>query len=72
MNKIVLGVLMFAVVTSVAAQPPSPSPGQDGRGRGRGDGPRGADPLVLGDHAGFESIFDGTSLKGWEIGRAHV
>jgi len=66
MNKIVLGVLMFAVVTSVAAQPPSPSPGQDGRGRGRGDGPRGADPLVLGDHAGFESIFDGTSLKGWD------
>ncbi|PYQ98419.1 MAG: hypothetical protein DMF97_12680 [Acidobacteria bacterium] len=39
--------------------------GQDGRG-GRGDGPRGADPLVLGDHAGFESIFDGTSLKGWD------
>jgi hypothetical protein len=63
MNKIVLGVV-FAVVTSVAAQPP---PGQDGRGRGgRGDGPRGADPLVLGDHAGFESIFDGTSLKGWD------
>ena len=66
MNKIVLGVLMFAVVTSVAAQPPSPPPGQDGRGRGRGDGPRGADPLVLADHAGFESIFDGTSLKGWD------
>ena len=63
MNRIVLGVLL-ATMTSVAAQPP---PAQEGRGRGgRGDGPRGADPLVLGDHAGFESIFDGTSLKGWD------
>jgi hypothetical protein len=29
-------------------------------------GQRGAEPLVLDDHAGFESIFDGTSLKGWD------
>jgi hypothetical protein len=66
MTRIVLGVLL-ATITSVAAQPPSPPPGQEGRGRsGRGDDPRGADPLVLGDHAGFESIFDGTSLKGWD------
>jgi hypothetical protein len=38
---------------------------QQGRG-GRGQGPRGADPLVLDDHTGFQSIFDGTSLKGWD------
>jgi Domain of Unknown Function (DUF1080) len=51
------------LVASVAAQ----QPGQDGRGRGgRGQGPRGADPLVLDDHSGFQSIFDGTSLKGWD------
>jgi hypothetical protein len=65
MNKVVLGVL-FVMMASVAAQPPSP-PGQEGRGRGgRGNGPRVAEPLVLGDHTGFESIFDGTSLKGWD------
>jgi Domain of Unknown Function (DUF1080) len=66
MKKIVLAVLL-AVVTSAAAQPPSPSSAQEGRGRGgRGDAPRGADPLVLGDHAGFDAIFDGSSLKGWD------
>jgi hypothetical protein len=27
---------------------------------------RGADPLVIGDHAGFEAIFDGVTLKGWD------
>jgi hypothetical protein len=52
-----------ALVVVIAAQ----TPGQDGRGRGgRGQGPRGADPLVLDDHAGFQSIFDGKSLKGWD------
>jgi Domain of Unknown Function (DUF1080) len=28
--------------------------------------PRRADPLVLDDHAGFDAIFDGVSLKGWD------
>ena len=52
-----------ALVVVIAAQ----TPGQEGRGRGgRGQGPRGADPLVLDDHAGFQSIFDGKSLKGWD------
>jgi hypothetical protein len=64
MKKIVL-VVLFAVVASVAAQPPSPNPGQRGGG-GRGQGPRGADPLVLDDHAGFDAIFDGATLKGWD------
>src|SRR5439155_26844994 len=40
--------------------------GQRGRGEGRGQAPRGVDPLALADHAGLESIFDGTSLKGWD------
>jgi hypothetical protein len=47
---------------SVAAQPPTATP----QGRGRGNAPRGADPLVLDDHAGFDAIFDGVSLKGWD------
>jgi hypothetical protein len=75
MKQFVVAVVC-AFGVSVAAQPPSPpasaghgpSPpaGQAGRGQGRGQGPRGAEPLVLDDHAGFESIFDGTSLKGWD------
>jgi hypothetical protein len=57
---------VFTVVVSIAAQPPSP-PVSAGQGaRGRGQMPRGADPLALDDHTGFESIFDGTSLKGWD------
>src|SRR5262249_18398769 len=61
----------FALVAALAAalplaaqQPPPPSGAP--QGRGRGSGPRGADPLVLDDHAGFDAIFDGTSLKGWD------
>ena len=50
-----------------AQQPPAGAPqGRgDGRGPGRGGGPRGAEPLVLDDHTGFESIFDGT-MKNWD------
>jgi Domain of Unknown Function (DUF1080) len=36
------------------------------RAGGRGDRPRGADPLVVDDRTGFESIFDGRTLKGWD------
>jgi hypothetical protein len=56
--------LVLAAAVAVAQQPP-PSGAPQGRG-GRGSGPRGADPLVLGDHAGFTSIFDGSSLKDWD------
>lgn len=34
-------------------------------GAGLAQAPRPAD-LAPGDHAGFESIFDGSSLKGWD------
>jgi Domain of Unknown Function (DUF1080) len=61
-----IAVLVIVFATVVAAQPP-PQGAPGGRGRGgRGDGPRGADPLALDDHAGFESIFDGRTLKGWD------
>src|SRR2546426_9641538 len=56
--------LVLAAAVAVAQQPP-PSGAPQGRG-GRGAGPRGADPVVLGDHAGFTSIFDGSSLKDWD------
>jgi len=65
MKHVVLAIVVSAVV-SAAAQPPS-SPARQGQTpAGRGQGLRGAEPLVLGDHAGFESIFDGASLKGWD------
>src|SRR3989442_6802878 len=57
-------VLVLAAAVAVAEQRP-PWGAAQGRG-GRGSGPRGADPLVLGDHAGFTSIFDGSSLKDWD------
>jgi hypothetical protein len=39
--------------------------GAQGGGQGRG-GPRGAAPLDLSDHTGFQQIFDGTSMKNWD------
>jgi hypothetical protein len=67
---------VFAVllVTSAAfAQPPAPpragQPPAEGRGQGRGRGPgapRGPQPLPFESHEGFRSMFDGTSLKGWD------
>ena len=59
-------IVVLCMVASVAAQPQSPGPGQRGRGEGRGQAPRAADPLALDDHAGFEAIFDGSTLKGWD------
>ena len=66
--------ILVAAIASVAAQPPSPSSagqgrqgrGSTGSGQGRDMRPRGADPLVLDDHAGFDSIFDGKTLDGWD------
>jgi Domain of Unknown Function (DUF1080) len=55
-------IILLCVAASLAAQ----SPGQRGRGEGRGQAPRGAEPLALDDHSGFESIFDGSTLKGWD------
>jgi 3-keto-disaccharide hydrolase len=40
---------------------PATGSGQAGRG-----GPRGPEPLPFEDHAGFVSIFDGSTLKGWD------
>jgi hypothetical protein len=52
-------------------QPPAGQPPAQGRGEGRGQGRgggggRGPAPLNLEDRAGFEAIFDGTSLTGWD------
>jgi hypothetical protein len=64
-----VGVLLFALTIGgdawQAPQPPAsgqPAAGQQGRGRGRG----GPQPLPWENRDGFEQIFDGTSLKGWD------
>ena len=54
---------VLAAASVGAQQPPAGAP--QGRGQGSGRGPMGAEALVLDDHAGFESIFDGT-MKGWD------
>src|SRR5205814_1281297 len=60
-----LAAALFAFST-IAQQGP---PGQGGPPRspagGQGRGP-GIDALALDDHTGFESIFDGKTLKGWD------
>ena len=48
---------------------PPPQGGQGGPPRGPGGGGGrgpGIDPLVMDDHTGFDSIFDGTTLKGFD------
>ena len=69
-NMIVIAVLAAAGVT-LSSQQPAPAQSPDrGQGRGRGQGPRGADPLVMDDRTGFEPIFDGTTLNGWDGDKA--
>lgn len=63
MKHILIVALIIGAATLSAKQASSGQPQDRG---GRGGLSRGADPLVLDDHAGFEAIFDGTSLKGWD------
>jgi len=50
--------------TGAQQNPPQGSPrGQQGQGQGRGPG---IEALALDDRTGFESIFDGKTLKGWD------
>ena len=56
--------LLIAVIAA-ATLAAKPVPGPQGRGRG-GAPPVRPEPLAMADHAGFESIFDGSSMKGWD------
>ena len=62
-TRMLVFIVTLLAGTNLGAQPPSPAPPQ---GRGGGGGPRGADPLVVDAYAGFDAIFDGVSLKGWD------
>jgi Domain of Unknown Function (DUF1080) len=55
--------LISQAISSNAQQATSPSQGPPRGGGGRGPG---IEALVLDDHTGFESIFDGKTLTGWE------
>ena len=57
MKKMHIVAAVFTAFTLSAAAAPSP--------QGRGGGNAGTQPLNLGDHTGFESIFDGT-MKNWD------
>ncbi|HYT75069.1 MAG TPA: DUF1080 domain-containing protein [Vicinamibacterales bacterium] len=49
-----------------AGQPPAGQGQAPGQGRGRGGGGfRQPDPIDFNDHAGWVSLFDGQTLKGW-------
>lgn len=62
-TRMLVVIVTLIASASLGAQPPSPGPPQ---GRGNSGGPRGAEPLVVDAQAGFEAIFDGVSLNGWD------
>jgi hypothetical protein len=61
MMKHAFAIAVMAAATLAAQAPPGPP-----QGRGRGGGPGRPEPLAMADHAGFESIFDGSSMKNWD------
>ena len=63
MLKVSLALAVVTAATLAAQSVPAPAPPQ---GRGAGPRPVRPAPLAMADHAGFESIFDGSTLKGWD------
>ncbi len=60
--KYAFAIAVVAAATLAAQAVPGPP---QGRGRS-GTPPVRPAPLAMADHAGFESIFDGSSMKGWD------
>jgi hypothetical protein len=73
MSPAVLFAALIFVVPVKPQQPPagSPAAGTPGPGRGRGGGFRQPDPIDFADHAGWTSMFDGTTLNGWDGDKAY-
>lgn len=61
--KRAFAIAVIIITASLTAQS-IPAPAQE-RGRG-GTPPVRPEPLAMADHTGFESIFDGSSMKGWD------
>ncbi len=55
----------FAMAVLAAATLAAQARAPQGRGRG-GPPPARPTPLAMADHSGFESLFDGTSMKDWD------
>ena len=66
----VVGVSVLLVALTVGGEawqaPQPPASGQPAAGQGRGRGRGGPQPLPFENRDGYEQIFDGTSLKGWD------
>jgi hypothetical protein len=60
-----LAAVLWTFSTIAQQGPPPQGPGGPPRGGGQGRGP-GIEPLAMDDRTGFESIFDGKTLKGWD------
>lgn len=66
--------LIFEAIPAKSQQPPAGAPpaGAPGPGRGRGGGGfRQPDPIDFADHTGWTSMFDGSSLAGWDGDKAY-
>jgi 3-keto-disaccharide hydrolase len=64
MKQVIAIMFLAAAALSFAQQPAQQDRG--GRGGRAGGGPRGAEPLAMDDQTGFQPIFDGKTLNGWE------
>jgi hypothetical protein len=70
-RSVVLACALSTVTAVAAAQAPAPAAGQGRGGQAAGapaNPPRyvPADPIDFNDHSGWISMFDGTTLKGWD------
>ncbi len=68
-KSVVLAAAFLALAAPGGGQPPAsqgqPPAAPQGQGRGRGQF-RGPQPLPFEDHTGYDAIFDGSTLKGWD------
>ena len=63
MKQASIAIVVICAAVTIGGQTVPGAP--QGRGRG-GPPPVRPEPLAAGDHAGFTSMFDGSSLKGWD------
>src|ERR1035441_4936220 len=64
-SKIAAGLVLLLVATTANSQP-APPPGGPGRGGRGGGGFTQPDPIDFADNTGWTSMFDGSTLKGWD------
>src|SRR5580658_2267092 len=73
-NILFLTALLLIQGVSVKSQQPPAGTAPPAAGRGRGGGGGGfrqPDPIDFNDHAGWVSMFDGSTLNGWDGDKAY-